>query len=140
MPPCPEGETRRFRRTTASWPREALAAKMQSSGGNAWSRLQDTVASQIMVTIEMPGGDVKQMPMADSIVYSVDQDRDMRRRAYEGRREAWRLWQEPIAAALNGVKGEQVTLARERGWNSILDESLFQNRLDRTTLDTMLDA
>ena len=121
-------------------PREALAAEMQASGGNAWSRLQDTVATQIVVTIEMPGGDVTQMPMADSIVYSVDQDRDMRRRAYEGRTEAWRLWREPIAAALNGVKGEQVTLARERGWNSVLDESLFQNRLDRGILDTMLVA
>src|SRR5680860_868524 len=57
-----------------------------------------------------------------------------------GPKEAWRLWREPFAAALNGVKGEHITLARERGWDSVLDESLFLNRMDGATLDAMLDA
>ncbi|HYI26074.1 MAG TPA: M3 family metallopeptidase [Thermomicrobiales bacterium] len=121
-------------------PREALAAGLQESGGLGWSRLQDTIASQVMVTIEMPDGEAVQMSMAETARYSVDPDRDMRRRAYNGRAQAWHLWREPFAAALNGVKGEHIILARERGWASILDESLFQNRMGRGTLDAMFAA
>jgi len=109
-------------------PQEALAAALQESGGTAWSRLQDVLASQIMVAIEMPDGETIHVPMGETTVYSINPDRDVRRRAYEGKQKAWQLWREPFAAAINGVKGEHVTLARARGWNSILEESLFQNR------------
>ncbi len=121
-------------------PREALAAALQESGGTAWSRLQDVLASQIMVAIEMPDGETVHVPMSETSVYSINPDRDVRRRAYDGKQAAWQLWRQPFAAALNGVKGEQVTLARARGWSSVLEESLFQNRLDRASLDAMLDA
>lgn len=120
--------------------REALSVEMQITGGAAWSRLQDVMASQIMVTIDMPNGEVVRAPMSETAIYSVDPDRNVRRAAYEGKKEAWLQWETPFAAALNGVKGEHITLARERGWDSILDEALFLNRIDRATLETMLEA
>ncbi len=120
--------------------REALSVEMQITGSSAWSRLQDILASQVMVTIDMPGGEVMRLPMSETSKFSVNPDRDVRRAAYEGKQEAWLQWETPFAAALNGVKGEHITLARERGWDSILDEALFLNRIDRTTLETMLDA
>ncbi len=46
----------------------------------------------------------------------------------------------PLAAALNGVKGEVLVLSKRRGWASPLDESLFQSGIDRATLDAMLAA
>jgi len=121
-------------------PREALAAALQVSGGHAWSKLKSTLTTQMMVTIALPGGETVTKPLAETHIYSVDPDREVRRRAYESERDAWHTWREAFAAALNGVKGEHLTIARERGWSSILNESLFQNRMDRATLDAMLGA
>ncbi len=120
--------------------REALSIEMQTTGSSAWSRLQDVLASQIMVTIDMPDGVVVRLPMGETSKFSVDPDRNVRRAAYKGKTEALLNWETPFAAALNGVKGEHIILARERGWASILDEALFLNHIDRATLDAMLDA
>jgi pepF/M3 family oligoendopeptidase len=46
----------------------------------------------------------------------------------------------PLAAALNSIKGQTLTLAKRRGWASPLDEALFQMRIDRETLDVMMSA
>ena len=46
----------------------------------------------------------------------------------------------PVAAALNGVKGEVNTLSRKRRWASALDEALFDSNIDRQTLDAMMEA
>jgi pepF/M3 family oligoendopeptidase len=46
----------------------------------------------------------------------------------------------PIAAALNGVKGEVNTLSRRRNWDTALDEAIFDSNIDRQTLDAMLQA
>jgi pepF/M3 family oligoendopeptidase len=70
----------------------------------------------------------------------MNPDREVRRRAYEAELAAWKQWETPLAAALNGVKGEHVTLARKRSWESALDEALFQNHIDRETLDAMMQA
>jgi len=46
----------------------------------------------------------------------------------------------PLAAAMNGIKGEVNILARRRKWASPLDVTLFDNRIDRAILDAMLAA
>ena len=46
----------------------------------------------------------------------------------------------PLAGALNSIKGEVNTLCRRRGWESALQESLFDTTIDRETLDGMLEA
>jgi len=47
---------------------------------------------------------------------------------------------EPLAACLNGVKGEVVTLDRKRGREDCLHSSLVKARIDRGTLEAMLAA
>ena len=46
----------------------------------------------------------------------------------------------PIAAAMNGIKGQVNALCRRRGWDSPLDAALFQNNIDRQTLEAMMHA
>jgi len=67
-------------------------------------------------------------------------DSDVRRRAYEAELQAWAGVREPLAAALNGVKGASTTLNRRRGRTDALHQSLDQARLDRETLEAMLGA
>ncbi len=45
----------------------------------------------------------------------------------------------PIAAALNGVKGQVLTLGARRNWADPLDESLFWSAIDREILDVMVE-
>lgn len=119
---------------------EELAAELTLSGGSAWARLDDDLTSQIMVPFENDEGILGQLPMPEIRNLAMSADRDVRRRAYEAELDAWKFWQTPIAAALNGVKGEHSTLATRRGWDSTLDQALHQNHIDRQTLDAMLDA
>jgi pepF/M3 family oligoendopeptidase len=71
---------------------------------------------------------------------AYDEDRDLRRRAYEAELLGWQRVAVPLAAAMNGVKGEVGMIARHRKWPSPLDASLFANRIDRATLDAMQAA
>lgn len=119
---------------------EALATELTLSGGSAWGQLHSQVTSQIMVTFEKTPGETVTLPMSDVRNLASDPDRDVRRRAHDAELEAWEKWQTPIAAALNGVKGEHGTLATKRGWDSVLHQSLHQNHIDEATLNAMMSA
>jgi len=67
-------------------------------------------------------------------------DEDVRRRAYEAENEAWEAVQETLAACLNGVKGEVITLNKRREREDALHSSLESARIDRQTLDAMMGA
>ncbi len=119
---------------------EDLATELTLSGGSAWGDLQQQVSSQIMVTFEKSPGETVTIPMSDVRNLANDPDREIRRRAFVAEVEAWQQWQTPLAAALNGVKGEHVTLSKKRGWDSVLATSLHQNHIDQETLDAMMSA
>src|SRR5690606_32588823 len=119
---------------------EALASELTLSGGSAFGKLHDDVSSQIVVRFEKRPGEEVELPMSEVRNFAMNPDREVRRRAFEAALEAWEEWETPIAAALNGVKGEHVTLARKRNWGSVLEQASFQNHIDRTTLDAMMEA
>jgi pepF/M3 family oligoendopeptidase len=67
-------------------------------------------------------------------------DEDVRRRGYEAENIAWNTLKEPLAAAMNGIKGEVNTLNAHRGRKDALHESIDQSHIDRETLEAMLSA
>ena len=93
---------------------EDLAAELALSGAFAWTKLQGTVTSQLSVDFEL-GGEIKKMPAPALINLRNHPDEATRRRAYEAEMQAWESVKEPLAAALNGVKGTVNTLDRRRG-------------------------
>jgi oligoendopeptidase F len=118
---------------------ETLAAELHPSGGGGWEKLHSSYTSQITVPIESPTG-ATILPMSMVRHLAFDPDRDVRRRAYEAEIAAWKRSEVPVAAALNGVKGETITLSSKRRWPSVLDETLFASNIDRQTLDAMMEA
>ncbi len=118
---------------------ESLSAELTFAGGSAWGKLHVNLTSQILVRLEQDGEE-RELPMSVVRNLAHDPDRDVRRRAYEAELTAWEAAALPLAAALNGVKGEDLTLAGRRRWETPLDEALFNNRIDRQTLDAMLGA
>lgn len=118
---------------------ESLASELNLSGGSAWTNLQGTFASQLTVKVEIDGVE-ESMPMSAARNLAYHNDRAVRKAAYEAELEVWDRASVPIAAALNGVKGEVSTLSRRRGWSSVRDASLFDNGIDQSVLDAMLGA
>lgn len=118
---------------------EALAVELNLSSGTAWAKLHGNITSQVMVSFE-DDGRTEELPMSVIRNLAHDADHDRRRRAYEAELQAWQRTAVPLAAALNSIKGEVNVLSRRRGWESPLDASLFDNHIDRKTLDAMLSA
>jgi len=122
-----------------SEPEEALAADLDLSGSNAWSKLQGTVCSQLTVDFNVDGK-LQKLPITALQNLSHSPDEDLRHRAYDAEMAAWESVREPLAAALNGVKGSAITLDRRRGRKDALHDSLDTSRIDRETLDTLLSV
>jgi oligoendopeptidase F len=118
---------------------EGLAAELRPSGSLAWTKLHGNFTSRLQVQVEL-AGETKKMPMSAVRNLAYDPDREVRRRAYEAELAAWKEAEVPIAAALNGVKGETVTLSARRGWADPLDQAVFEANMDRGTLEAMLEA
>src|SRR5688572_20902003 len=118
---------------------EVLAAELTLSGGNAFGKLQGTVTSQMTVDFEMDGK-VQKMPMPALINLRSHPDEATRRRGYEAENKAWESIQETLAACMNGVKGETLTLDKKRGREDAVHASIDFARIDRATLDAMLGA
>lgn len=118
---------------------EALAAELDVTGGAAWARLHSNLSSQILVPLEIDG-QRRELPMSEVRNLAYEPDRALRRRAYEAEVAAWRQHALPLASALNSIKGQVNVLSRRRGWESPLEAALFDNNIDRQTLDTMLEA
>ncbi len=118
---------------------EYLASELNVSGGLAWEKLRGDVTSQLSVMVELEG-ERREMPMSMARTLAFDANRETRRRAYEAELEGWQRAAVPLAAALNGIKGEVNVITRRRGWDSPLDASLLDNNIDRQALDAMMSA
>jgi oligoendopeptidase F len=118
---------------------EGLASELNLSGGNAWNKLQGTITSQLSVDFELDG-ETQKLPMPALINLRTHPDEETRRRAYDAENKAWDSVREALAACMNGVKGEVITLNKRRGRKDALHSALDQARIDRETLEAMLGA
>jgi len=82
---------------------EALAAELSLSGGNAWSKLQGTVTSQLSVDFELDG-ETQKLPMPALINLRSHPDEATRQRAYEAENTAWDSVRETLAAVLRTTR------------------------------------
>jgi oligoendopeptidase F len=118
---------------------EVLASELTLSGGNAWGKLQGTITSQLTAEIELDGR-MQTLPMTAITNLRSHADGAVRRRGYEVEIKAWASVAEALAACMNGVKGEVVTLNRHRGRQDALHSAIDQARIDRATLEAMIGA
>jgi oligoendopeptidase F len=80
-------------------------------------------------------GEVKKLPMPALINLHSHPDESVRRRAYEAEMKAWDSVREPLAGAMNGVKGTTHTLNVHRGRKDSLHARSTRARIDRPTLE-----
>ncbi|EKY25823.1 M3 family oligoendopeptidase [Clostridium celatum] len=118
---------------------ENIIANMKNTGSNAWSKLKDNLISSLMVEIDEDGVK-KEYPLTVVLNMAEDKDAKVRKRAYEAEIEAYKKVEEGVAASLNGIKGEVLTVCNFRGYKSPLEKTLIDSRMDEESLNAMLDA
>jgi oligoendopeptidase F len=120
---------------------EELSAQLSLAGGSAWGKLYSDFTSLLTVPFaRQPDGETENLPMSVIRSLANDPDADTRRRAYEAEIAAWERSALPLAAAMNAIKYESLTMAKRRGWGTPLDAAVFGNHIDRATLDAMLSS
>jgi len=118
---------------------EALAADLALTGSNSWYHMFSNYTSQLMVELELDG-ERQRLPLTAAQNLAYNPDRDVRQRAHEAVQATLAGAAVPLATALNSIKGETLALTRRRGWESPLDMVLFDNAIDRATLEAMMAA
>lgn len=114
---------------------EELIALMKNTGSGAWSRLQEVITSSL--SIEYEG---KSLPLPQIRNLAYDADEKVRKRAYEAELSAYPKIEKSSAASLNAIKGEVISLSKLRGYESPLEMTLKESRMDRESLEAMLEA
>ena len=132
-------ETAEQSRFLMSQPEESLASELSLDGAMAWSKLQGTITSQHTVDFDLEG-EVKKLSLSALINLRTHPMEEVRRRAYEAEMVVWESIKEPLAAALNGIKGTVNTLNRRRGRQDGLHSALDHNRINRETLEALLSV
>jgi oligoendopeptidase F len=118
---------------------EGLAADLRLSGSSAWARLHGEVTARLTAAVAPSDGHPEVAVLPITVVRGLAHDPDpaRRRAAYDAELVAWESVSVPLAAALNGAKGEANVLNRRRGWADALEPALFTNGVDLATLDAM---
>lgn len=114
---------------------EILLAKLRQNGSSAWSRLQSLLTSTLVVDYNG-----KEVTLSQIRNLASDPDASVRKSAYEAEINAYQKIEKSIAFSLNSIKGEVNIIAKERGFDSPLDQSLSNSRMKQATLDAMQEA
>ncbi len=114
---------------------EEIMAKMELSGGSAWSDLQQYLTSTVAVSYR---GGTTNLSAIRNLAY--DPDPQVRQDAYQAELAAYDKIKDSVAYALNSIKLETITDCQLRGYDSPLERTLKHAFMSRQTLDAMLAA
>ena len=114
---------------------EAVMAKMQLSGGNAWSDLHGYITSTVPVSYR---GKTINLSAVRNLAY--DPDPQVRKDAYEAEIACYDRIKDAAAFALNSIKLETLSDCELRGYASPLARTLDHSNMEQATLDAMLGA
>ncbi|SHF42114.1 M3 family oligoendopeptidase [Caloramator proteoclasticus] len=118
---------------------EIVISKMKNTGSSAWAKLQEFLTSTHTVEISLEGEEKKlPLPVVRNMAYSEEEY--VRKTAYFAELKSYQKIENSSAAALNGIKGEVITLSKLRGYESPLHMTLKNSRMDKETLNAMLEA
>jgi oligoendopeptidase F len=114
---------------------ENLLGELRLSGGTAWQRLAGDLTSRLTGTL-----DGEELPITVLRGAATDADPARREAAYRSEVAAWETVAVPVAACLNGIKGEAVTVNTRRGWPDALAPALWSNAVEPGALAAMQAA
>ena len=114
---------------------EMVISKMQQTSSTMWGQLQGELTSTLKV--EYRG---EELPLSTVRNLSSDKDPEVRKDGYFAEMAAYPKIAPSIAYAINGVKGEVNTICDMRGFESALDQAVYNSRMKRSTLDALVSS
>lgn len=90
--------------------------------------------------IEVDGKNVPMSFVAFENEYQVSSDTELRRKSFEAFSRELRKYENVIAAAYNTQVQKEKILATMRGFDSVIDALLFEQRVDRELYDRQIDT
>ena len=129
---------RKRRRERLSLEQETLASSLAQDGLHAWGRLYDQLSGTL--TCEVPAnGATRTVGLAEASGLLLAPDDGLRESAWRAINTAWDQHVESCSAAINAIAGWRLEMCDRRGTH-FLDAPLHMNRIERTTLDTILEV
>ena len=114
---------------------EGLYADLRLTGSSAWNKLHGDITALLTGSL-----DGEAVPITVLRGMATRPDAALREKAFRAELAAWQTVEVPLAAALNGIKGEANTVNRHRGWPDSLGPALLANAVGRSALEAMQHA
>lgn len=114
---------------------EEALAKMDISGGAAWSSLQGYLTSSVEADL---GG--KKLTLSEVRNLAHSPSREERKAAYEAELACYDKIKDSVAYALNSIKMQDISECELRGFASPLAKTLYYARMKEETLNALLEA
>ncbi len=117
---------------------EKLITGLAVNGLHSWGNLYTELAGTLRCTVN---GQEIGLATASNLLSSPN--RNTRAEAWRGIQSAWESRAETVAAILNAINGWRLQETQQRGQQRTLhylDKSCHQSRIDRTTLDTLMQV
>jgi pepF/M3 family oligoendopeptidase len=130
-------ETVKMSRYLLSEQEENILSRLSLTGSNAWSRMKGYLESQHLVDLEIDGKQGK-YPLPVIRNFASDRCAVIRKEAYDAEIASYEKIAYPANSALNAIKGEVLQKVELKGYESVLDMTLVNARMEKQTLDTML--
>lgn len=114
---------------------EEALAKMDISGGAAWSSLQGYLTSSVEADL-----DGKKLTLSEVRNLAYSPSREERKAAYEAELACYDKIKDSVAYALNSIKMQDISECELRGFASPLAKTLYYARMKEETLNALLEA
>lgn len=117
---------------------EILISKMANTGWKAWNQLQSKLTSGMTVEL-MVDGEEKSYSLG-GVWHLVDDHPECADEIYQAKVKAYEKVAVPVAACLNGIKGEVLTICQHKRYLSPLEKSLQDFRIQESTVKAMFSV
>jgi oligoendopeptidase F len=121
---------------------ENLVSGLAQDGIHAWGRMYSQLSSTMTCQVQV-GNELETIGMAEAGGLLQKAEERTRKAAWQGINAAWKTHEESCAAAINAIAGWRLELNRKRSKVRavhFLDAPVHMNRLNRQTLDSLLEV
>ncbi len=117
---------------------EQLMTALATSGLHTWGNLYSELAGTLKCEVQ---GEIMGLAKAANLLSHSSSD--ARQAAWEAIRSAWKTQQPAVASGLNAINGWRLETAKKRSHKRqlhYLDKSCHQSRIERATLDALMET
>ncbi|MBA3722002.1 MAG: M3 family oligoendopeptidase [Parachlamydiaceae bacterium] len=118
---------------------EQLVNELSIDGYQGWERLYEATMGQQLISYQ-DGKTTKELSVGQAENKLTNPDRLIRSTMFKKLENTWQSQENSFAQILNHLGGFRIKVYQARGWNSVLHEPLYFNRMQKSTLDTMWDT